>query len=77
MTELEEQQRNEITRLRAAINTACVDFGNVHEEICQGKSTIHDVEAIIDRLEETIAGVAANDMPLIFCGNLRAAPTEF
>jgi predicted nucleic acid-binding Zn-ribbon protein len=77
MTELEEQQRNEITRLRAAINTACVDFGNVHEEICQGKSTIHDVEAIIDRLEETISVVAANAMYFDNYGNLRAAPTEF
>ena len=77
MTELEEQQRNEIARLRAAINTTCVDFDNIHEEICQGKSTIRDVEAIIDRLEETIFVVAGDTIYFDNDGNARTAPTEF
>lgn len=77
MTELEEQQRNEIAKLRAAINTTCVDFDNIHEEICQGKSTIRDIEAIIDRLEETTSIAAGDTIYFDIDGNARTVPTEF
>ena len=77
MTELEEQQRAEIKKLREAINKACVDFDTVHEEICEGRSTIRDVEAIIDELEEAIFTVVGGTTYFDNDGNMVTAPTEF
>jgi len=77
MTELEEQQRAEIKRLREAIDKACTDFDTVHKEICEGKRTIRDVEAIIDELDDVLFVVVGDTRYFDNDGDARIAPTEF